>query len=153
MTRKTFSGLITSLKSDQIFVFGSNPEGRHGAGTAKIARMHYGAPYGKGRGLMGQSYALVTTNLSNGYHEKATGITYDKRGAKGVSSSLIEDNIKELYSTAKENKHLDFLVAYTAKGFNLNGYTGKEMAAMFASHKVPKNIVFEDKFSDLVFGT
>ena len=50
---KTYKGLIGSLEEHQVFVFGSNPEGRHGAGTAKIVLDHYGAKYGVGRGLHG----------------------------------------------------------------------------------------------------
>ena len=46
-----------------IFVFGSNPEGRHGAGSAKIAMNYWGAVYGQGEGLQGRSYALPTTEL------------------------------------------------------------------------------------------
>ena len=51
------------LKDNEIFVFGSNPEGRHGAGTAKIAKEKFGAVYGVGRGLTGQCWALPTKNL------------------------------------------------------------------------------------------
>jgi hypothetical protein len=34
-----------------IFVFGSNPEGRHGSGAAKVAKDKFGAVYGQGEGL------------------------------------------------------------------------------------------------------
>ena len=47
-----------------IFVFGSNTEGRHGAGAALYARQHHGAIYGQARGLQGNSYAIVTKDLS-----------------------------------------------------------------------------------------
>ena len=47
-----------------IFVFGSNPEGRHGSGSAKIALLHFGAIYGQGEGLQGNSYALPTKDLT-----------------------------------------------------------------------------------------
>lgn len=43
-----------------IFVFGSNLAGRHGAGAALHARLHYGAEYGVGRGRTGRSYAIPT---------------------------------------------------------------------------------------------
>ena len=46
-----------------IFVFGSNPEGRHGAGAAKVAREQFGAIYGQGEGLQGNAYALPTKDL------------------------------------------------------------------------------------------
>ena len=44
----------------EIFVFGSNLAGRHGAGAALAARQNYGAILGRGSGLMGQSYAIPT---------------------------------------------------------------------------------------------
>jgi hypothetical protein len=46
--------------TERIFVFGSNLAGRHGAGAAKRAYEHYGALWGCGYGLWGQSYALPT---------------------------------------------------------------------------------------------
>lgn len=51
--RKTYKGLITELKPNQIFVFGSNIEGRHGAGAALFAMRKCGAEYGKSWGLQG----------------------------------------------------------------------------------------------------
>lgn len=33
---KTYTGYIEELNPNQIFVFGSNTQGRHGAGTAKL---------------------------------------------------------------------------------------------------------------------
>ncbi|MCK5787456.1 MAG: hypothetical protein KAH32_00450 [Chlamydiia bacterium] len=47
-----------------IFVFGSNPEGRHGAGAAKAAKEKFGAINGQGLGLQGNAYALPTKNIS-----------------------------------------------------------------------------------------
>ncbi|WP_222932474.1 A1S_2505 family phage non-structural protein [Allochromatium humboldtianum] len=44
----------------EIFVFGSNLAGRHGAGAARVARERFGAIPGRGIGRMGQSYALPT---------------------------------------------------------------------------------------------
>ncbi len=44
----------------QIFVFGSNLAGRHGAGAALYARQNHGAVYGQGIGLQGNSYAIPT---------------------------------------------------------------------------------------------
>lgn len=53
-------GEIKSLKNSEIFVFGSNLAGIHGAGAAKTARLYFGAKYGIGEGLAGNSYALPT---------------------------------------------------------------------------------------------
>jgi hypothetical protein len=43
---KTYSGMITELEPNQIFVFGSNTQGRHGKGAALMARYKFGAVYG-----------------------------------------------------------------------------------------------------------
>lgn len=51
---------ITSLPSSWIFVFGSNLDGRHAGGAAKDAVQYFGAKWGQGEGLQGQSYAIPT---------------------------------------------------------------------------------------------
>ena len=151
--KKTFTGFITELKPNQIFVFGSNPEGRHGAGTAYIAVTKYGAQYGFGRGLKGQTYGLVTTNLSKNYTEPATGILYRDTCGRSVTKEQIVANIRDLYTVAQGMADKEFLIAYTAAGRNLNGYTSPELAVMFKeAGDIPGNIVFEDRFSDLVYG-
>ena len=43
-----------------IFVFGSNLAGRHGAGAALEARRNWGAGYGVGSGRTGKAYAIPT---------------------------------------------------------------------------------------------
>lgn len=50
---------IKHLEENEIFVFGSNLEGKHGGGAAKLA-MDWGAVWGKGVGLYGQTYAIPT---------------------------------------------------------------------------------------------
>jgi hypothetical protein len=54
------------LLQNEIFVFGSNTEGRHGAGAAKTA-MVWGAEYGKNSGRQGQTYAIITKDLKTGF--------------------------------------------------------------------------------------
>jgi hypothetical protein len=44
----------------EIFVFGSNLQGLHLAGAARVAREKFGAIMGQGNGLQGQSYAIPT---------------------------------------------------------------------------------------------
>jgi len=51
---------ITELKPNEIFVFGSNLAGAHGGGAARVARNKFGAIWGQGVGLQGQSYAIPT---------------------------------------------------------------------------------------------
>jgi hypothetical protein len=145
---KTYEGKIETLAPNQIFVFGSNPEGRHGLGTAQLAKNKFGAKYGQGRGLQGQSYGLVTKNLTPGFTESSTGITYEKAGEKSLSPQQIIENIDELYQTAMANPTKEFVVAYTVDR-NLNGYTPKEMADMFNSLPIPDNVIFNREFKAL----
>lgn len=149
---------IKELQENQIFVFGSNPEGRHGAGAAKAA-MKFGAKYGVGRGLQGQTYALVTKNLTPGFQEKKTQITYKKSGYFSVSDAQIIENIKELYKCARENPDKIFLVTYKyetnpdgSPARSLNGYTGIDMYSMFTHPRThegfdfPNNVVLHESF-------
>jgi hypothetical protein len=146
---KTYKGLITSLLENQVFVFGSNPEGIHGAGAAKVAVTKYYAIMGTGRGIMGQSYGLVTKNLTPNYYEVVSGTRYPIAGVRSVSKLQIKLNILELYSYALKHKEMDFLIAYTLAP-NLNGYSSEEMAEMFSFAPIPDNIIFNDEFSKLL---
>lgn len=51
---------IQSLAQDEVFVFGSNLEGLHMGGAARVAYNRFGAVWGQGEGLQGQSYAIPT---------------------------------------------------------------------------------------------
>lgn len=51
---------ISSLRPGEIFVFGSNIRGQHAGGAAAAAVRHFGAVWGQGVGLQGQSYAIPT---------------------------------------------------------------------------------------------
>lgn len=53
-------GFIQVCHTMNIFVFGSNLAGRHGAGSALEAVRNHGAIYGQGIGLQGNSYAIPT---------------------------------------------------------------------------------------------
>ena len=55
---------ITSLKDGEVFVFGSNKEGRHGGGAAYIAFKEFGAEWGVGIGMTGRCYAISTMDGS-----------------------------------------------------------------------------------------
>ena len=57
------SDRITSLNDNEIFVFGSNKEGMHGGGAARIAYEDFGAEWGVGIGMTGQCYAIPTMDL------------------------------------------------------------------------------------------
>lgn len=141
-----YYGQITKLESNEIFVFGSNPEGRHGKGSAKITKDSFGAQYGIGRGLTGKCWAMPTKNLTANYFEKSTGITYFQYGERSISKEQIQDNIKDLYEFAEEKWNVKFYIAYNYNTTNLNGYSGAEIFEMFSFHKIPNNITFHESF-------
>lgn len=137
VTRKTYKDFITQLKDNQIFVFGSNTQGRHGKGAALLARNKFGAIYGQAEGPQGQSYAIITKDLTKSVHPSRT-------------KEQIIQQIHGLYEYARNNPDKEFLVAYSGTGTNLNAYSNKEMAGMFSSEVIPNNIIFEDKFNSLL---
>jgi len=156
--RKFWSGNeIKELKQNEVFIMGTNPTGIHGSGAAK-AGLKFGAKYGVGRGLVGQTYGLITKNLDGkaGYIEKATGIKYELEGFRSVSPEMIKNNIRELYDCARQNSDKNFLVTYkydvwtngTPKK-SLNGYTSQEMLELFILEQdIPDNIVFHDSYKE-----
>ena len=110
----SYEGMITP-DANTIFVFGSNPEGRHGAGAAKTAIEKFGAIYGQGEGLQGSSYALPTKDLR----------VKENRSLRSISPVQITENIKKMYEVARQNPGKQFKIAYT-HGLNetsLNGWT------------------------------
>jgi hypothetical protein len=135
---KTYSGEIKKLEDNQAFVFGSNTEGRHGAGAAKFA-MKYGAVYGQSRGPMGRCYGIITKDLT-------------KRKHPSIARDFIIEQIGEFYEFAKKYWNVDFVIPYSgyADKKNLNGYTNSEMAEMFKSFEIPENVLFEVEFSKLI---
>jgi hypothetical protein len=147
---------IESMTGNNILVFGSNPEGRHGAGAALLATK-FGAKRHKGRGLHGNTYALITKNLTAGFKEKETGITYAKEGYRSVSPSQVSQNIDELYDFARTNPHLKFFIIYKYESWDngsvkksLNGYNSVELWNLFTNSKdVPENIRFHSSFRSL----
>lgn len=140
-------GDITAMTGNNIFVYGANPEFRNGFGSAKTARQFGAKPYGSGRGIVGNTFGLITKNLKAGYVEKATGIRYDLEGERSVSPEMIRANIDELYQCALDNPDKKFFIAYRNNSRNLNGYSPKEMWDMFTDNKyVPENIRFHESF-------
>ena len=127
-----------------VFVFGSNPEGRHGAGAAKVAVEQFGAVYGQGEGLQGNAYALPTKDLR---------VKGNPDWKRSIPEKDIEQNITKLYEVARQNPEKSFCVAYrNVDHTSLNGYTGIEMMTMFINAGreaggIPENIVFSEEWA------
>ena len=109
---------ITHLEKNEIFVFGSNLEGAHGGGAALMAYRKFGAVWGQGVGLQGQSYGIPTMQ-------------------GGVET--IRPYVDEFIDFARQHPELTFLV--TRVGCGIAGFLDEEIAPLFAeAHKV-ENIV------------
>ncbi len=133
--RKTYSGKLTSLPSNGIFQYGDNPQHRHGKGAALAAVQYFGAKNGVG-GLCGQSYGIVTKDLTKSVHPS-------------VSRQSIIADISIMYAWAISNPEKDVYVAYST-GPNLCGYTPLQLAEMYNQTYIPPNIVFEKGFWELI---
>lgn len=132
---KYYIGNIVPEKNT-IFVFGSNPEGRHGAGSARVAVTQFGAKYGQGEGLQGSAYALPTTDL---------------RSFDLMPLSEITENIKKMYQCAREHPNLNFKVAYRNQPneVTLCGYSGAELQKCFKdAGEIPNNVWFSKEWYD-----
>ena len=116
------------LKLRHIFVFGSNRQGRHGLGAALTARNEHGAIYGQARGLQGNSYAIVTKELRQGY--------------KAVTISEIALEVAAFLDFAAENPEWIFDVAPI--GCGLAGFVPSQIAPLF--NDVPSNVRLPPEF-------
>lgn len=140
---KKYQGNITP-EPDTIFVFGSNPEGRHGAGSAAVAVRLFGAEYGNGEGLQGNAYALPTTELRREKRDKDSGYS--------MSPDEIVEHIKKMYRCARQYPSKKFKVAYrnSPDEVTLCGYAGKDLMALFVRAKgdddYPENIYFSEEW-------
>lgn len=113
-----------------IFVFGSNLAGRHGKGAAKEAHELWGAEYGVGEGLTGNSYAIPTKDKN-----------LKTRGLIDISISIFN-----MLNFAKNNPDMMFFI--TPIGTGLAGYDRKEIANLFAIYNVSNNVVFTHHWFD-----
>lgn len=139
---KYYTGNITP-EPDTIFVFGSNPEGIHGAGSAKVAKNLFGAIYGQGEGLQGSAYALPTKDLR----------VLENRGYRSISAEQITENIRKMYRCAEEHPDKKFKVAYRNQPDErtLCGYSGRELMVMFkkaCDGNYPDNIYFSEEWAN-----
>lgn len=99
-------------KNNEIFVFGSNLKGLHGAGAARQALV-YGAKYGVGIGMYGQTYAIPTKD----------------EFLKILSLDIIKTYIEEFKQFTKDHTEMNFFV--TAVGTGLSRYSHQDIATLF----------------------
>lgn len=121
--RKFTPNNITHLEENEIFVFGSNLAGLHGGGAARVAYKYFGAVWGQGVGLQGQTYAIPTMQ-------------------GGVET--ISPYIDEFISFAKQHPELIFLV--TRIGCGIAGFSDRDIAPLFFSAINLENVILPKSF-------
>lgn len=117
---------IKSLESNEIFVFGSNAGGYHGGGAAAFAMHKFGAIWGQGEGLQGQSYAIPTM--------------------EGIES--MRAAIDRFTQFADQHPELRFLV--TRVGCGIAGYSVREVAPLFKGCISLENVALPSDFWDVL---
>ncbi len=118
---------IMELGSNEIFVFGSNLRGAHGGGAARTAYKRFGAVWGEGVGLHGQSYAIPTMQ-------------------GGVET--IAPYVDEFVEFAKNHAELEFLV--TRIGCGIAGFDDSEIAPLFVAAYDVENITLPREFCEII---
>ena len=118
---------IQELNPGEIFVFGSNLEGAHGGGAALLAFRKWGAIWGQGTGLQGQTYGIPT--MHGGVEE-------------------IRPYVDEFIRFAKEYPELTFLV--TEIGCGIAGFRPEEIAPLFRDAVPVENIHLPERFWNIL---
>lgn len=104
-------------------MFGSNLSGMHGGGAARLAYQKFGAIWGQGVGLQGQSYGIPTMQ-------------------GGVDT--IKPYVDEFIEFAKTHPQLKFLV--TEIGCGIAGFSVEEIAPLFEQAIEAENIYLPERF-------
>ncbi len=119
--------MIKSLEPNEVFVFGSNLGGFHAGGAARAALNHFGAVWGQGVGLQGQSYAIPTMH-------------------GGVDA--IRPYVDEFIQFAQSRPDLYFYV--TRIGCGIAGFRDEQMAPLFAGALPLDNVALPKSFYDIL---
>lgn len=127
MNGRITSPRITELQPGEIFVFGSNLEGHHGGGAALLAWKKWGAIWGQGAGLQGQTYGIPTMH--------------------GGPDS-IKPYVDEFISFARQHPELTFLV--TEVGCGIAGFRPAEIAPLFHDAVDVENIHLPQRFWEVL---
>ncbi len=118
---------ITSLEPDEIFVFGSNLEGNHAGGAARVALERFGAIMGQGVGIQGQSYAIPTMQ-------------------GGIET--IKPYVDQFIDLAWEWDQNTFYI--TRIGCGIAGFTDEEIAPLFDRAYDFYNIRLPESFANII---
>lgn len=118
---------IQEIQDSQVFVFGSNEAGIHGAGAAKVA-LAFGAEMYKGFGFGGNTFAIPTKDWA----------------IKSLPLETIKHYVDRFLVAAKMYEDLEFLV--TKIGCGLAGYQVADIAPMFKEAVDIENVHLPEEF-------
>lgn len=130
MITKFTPEMIEELNENEVFVFGSNKEGQHIGGAAAFAMEKFGAIWGEGEGLFGQSYALPTMDDDD--------------------PNCVKPYVGRFIQFAKDHKDLTFYV--TPVGCGIAGFTPEEIAPFFKETLDMDNVILPKSFVSVIFG-
>ena len=123
---------ISKLKDNEIFVFGSNMNGLHSGGAAKLAKDKFKAEQGIAEGLTGNAYAFPTLDSE----------------MKKQSFTEIEKSADKLLEVVAENQDKHFLI--TEVGCGIAGFNPEEMAPHFRNFIEIENVSLPEKFIEVI---
>lgn len=118
---------VNTLNENEVFVFGSNLKGMHRGGAARVAYNKFGAVWGQGVGMQGQSYAIPTMH---------------------GGTDAIAPYVDEFIQYAKDHQEKKFLV--TPIGCGIAGFTEEEIAPLFKEAVKVKNIWLPEGFYNFI---
>ena len=156
---RTYTGIITKLRDNEVFVFGANESGFHGAGSAGYASFGVIGNYWrkfdyhtKPDGWQGKWNCKGSIGPQVGTEGRSYGlVTVTKAGAK-CSKSWDELNIEieKFYTYAKDFFQYTFYVAQTTKT-GLNGLNPARFSKCFLDvGPIPNSVIFENSFGKLI---
>lgn len=119
-----------ALAPDEIFVFGSNTAGIHGAGAARDAKRHFEAKHGVGEGPTGRCYAIPTKD------HRLSPRTLEE----------IKSSVDAFIAYSRRHPRLRFIV--TPIGCGLAGFRPADIAPMFS--EVPENVFLPEEFKSVL---
>lgn len=134
MTDRVTPEKIEKLEKYQIFVFGSNLLGIHGAGAAKFAYETGLAEHGKGYGIHWASSAMVGS-----YAIPTKGLVIETLPLSWIKY-YVDNSLKEI----KKWPSLEFLI--TEVGCGLAGYAPEDIAPLFKEAMHMENVYLPQRF-------
>ena len=119
----------TLPQNGEVWVFGSNLAGVHGAGAAKVALERFGAEYGFGIGRVNDTYAIPKKGIA----------------LEVLSIDQITPHIRVFLDYARTSKRQFFV---TRIGCGLAGYADADIAPLFKG--APANCSFANEWKEFL---